>query len=171
MKSRVLAAFAVAAMLAGFAAGWLTNGWRLGAGVAALRAQHSQQLQDIAEATMASLIAQQTKQQALTDELAILDRTYTERLTHAQAENRRLQDSYFDADNERRRLRIEVRVARNDATVLETTGTGRLVDDTTLELSAAAGRAVWNIRRGMIEDQEKLRYLQGRETTIADGLQ
>src|SRR5690606_12576165 len=92
--------------------------------------------------------------------LAELDTKHTKELSHALNENRRLEDLYSAADGERRRLRIEVIVARNDATVSATTGTSSVGDAATLELSGEAGRAVWDIRRGMIEDREKLEYLQ-----------
>src|SRR5690606_16631249 len=113
-----------------------------------------------AEANAQVILQQQADQQAQAQRLAELDTKHTQELSHALQENRRLESLYSDADDERRRLRIDVIVARNDAIVSETTGTGSMGDAASLELSGEAGRAVWDIRRGMIEDREKLEYLQ-----------
>src|SRR5690606_34760433 len=118
------------------------------------------------EANAEVILQQQADQQAQADRLAKLDTTHTQELSHALDENRRLESLYSAADGERRRLRIEVRVARNDAIVSETTGAGSVGDAASLELSGAAGRSVWDIRRGMIEDRAKLEYLQRRERAL-----
>ena len=120
----------------------------------------SESLRLTAEANAEVIRKQQTDRLVLEARLAALDTTSTEKLTHAQTENDRLRREYSAADDERRRLHIEVRVARADATVSATTGAGSLGDAASVELSAAAGSAVWNIRGGMISDREKLVYLQ-----------
>ncbi|WP_312669743.1 lysis system i-spanin subunit Rz [Stutzerimonas nitrititolerans] len=124
------------------------------------KAEWLEQLRLTAEANAAVILKQQTDRLALEVRLGALDTTSTEKLTHAQEENNRLQRLYSSADDERRRLRIEVRVARADAIVSAATGAGSLGDAASVELSAAAGSAVWDIRGGMISDQEKLEYLQ-----------
>ena len=121
----------------------------------------SESLRLTAEANAAVILKQQTDRLALEARLGILDTTSTEKLTYAQTENDRLRREYSAADDERRRLRIEVRVARADATVSATTGAGSLGDAASVELSAAAGSAVWDIRGGMTADQAKIEYLQG----------
>src|SRR5690606_7978110 len=113
-----------------------------------------------AEANAQIILQQQADQQAQAQRLAELDTKHTQELSDALQENRRLEDLYSAADGERRRLRIEVIVARNDATVSAVAGTGSVGDAASLELSGEAGRAVWDIRRGMIEDRAKLDYLQ-----------
>jgi|SRR5690606_1301124 len=149
-----------ALFVAGFALGALANGWRLGEQLAEQRAEHVDQLRRTAEANAQVILQQQAEQQALTRRLAELDTKHTKELSDALTENRRLEDLYSTADGERRRLRIDVIVARNDATVSAIAGTGSVGDAASLELSGEAGRSVWDIRRGMIEDQEKLVYLQ-----------
>lgn len=131
------------------------------------RAEWSEQLRRTAEANAAVIHKQQADRLALEGRLATLDITSTEKLTHAQDENDRLRDLYGAADDERRRLRIEVRVARADATVSATASPGGMGDATSVELSPAAGSAVWDIRAGMISDRAKLEYLQewAREVT------
>lgn len=128
--------------------------------LASTKAEWSEQLRRTAEANAAVILKQQTDRLVLEARLGILDTTSTEKLTHAQAENDRLRREYSAADDERRRLRIEVRVARADAIVSAATSAGSLGDAASVELSAAAGSAVWDIRGGMISDREKLVYLQ-----------
>ncbi len=127
---------------------------------ASAKAEWSEQLRLTAEANAAVILKQQTDRLALEARLGILDTTSTEKLTHAQTENDRLRREYSAADDERRRLRIEVLVARADAIVSAATSAGSLGDAASVELSAAAGSAVWDIRGGMIIDREKLVYLQ-----------
>lgn len=121
----------------------------------------AEQLRLTAEANAAVILKQQADRLALEGRLAELDTTSTKRLIYAQDENNRLRDLYSSADDERRRLRIEVRVARADATVSAATKPGGMGDAASVELSGAAGSAVWDIRAGMISDREKLEYLQG----------
>ena len=151
--------YAVALIAAG-TAGWAANGWRMGEQMAEQRTDHVDQLRRTAEANAQVILQQQADQQAQAQRLAELDTKHTQELSHALDENRRLESLYSAADDERRRLRIEVIVARNDATVSATASAGGVGDAATLELSGEAGRAVWDIRRGMIEDREKLEYLQ-----------
>lgn len=158
-----------AAISAAFIAGWLTQGWRVGEQIAEQRAEHIDLLRRTAEANAQIILQQQADQQAQAQRLADLDTIHTQELSHALQENRRLESLYSAADDERRRLRIEVIVARNDATVSATTGTGSVGDAASLELSGEAGRTVWDIRRMMLEDREKLEYLQGWAKTISGG--
>src|SRR5690554_1132527 len=149
-----------AAFSAAFIAGWLTQGWRMGKQLAEQRAEHVDQLRRTAEANAQVILQQQADQQAQAQRLADLDTIHTQELSHALQENRRLEDLYSAADGERRRLRIEVIVARNDATVSETTSACGVGDAASLELSPAARRSFWTIRRMMLEDRAKLEYLQ-----------
>lgn len=130
------------------------------------RAEWSKTLRQTAEANAAVILKQQQDRQALADKLASLDETTTGKLTDAQQENERLRRLYGAADDERKRLRIEVVIARNDATVSAATGPGSVGDAASVELSPAAGSAVWGIRRSMIEDQAKIEYLQGYIRTV-----
>jgi len=124
------------------------------------QAEHQTYLRQVAEANAAVILKQQADRLALEQRLAKADQQSTEKLTHALSENDRLERLYSSADDERRRLRIEVTLARNDAIVSAATGSGSVGDATSVELSAASGRTVWDIRRSMIDDQAKLAYLQ-----------
>ncbi len=124
------------------------------------QAEHQNHLRQVAEANAEVILKQQADRLALEQRLAKADQQSTEKLTHALTENDRLERLYSSADDERRRLRIEVTLARNDAIVSAATGSGSVGDAASVELSAAAGRTVWDIRRGMKQDQAALEYLQ-----------
>lgn len=157
-----LLGLAVAALMSLSAAGawrWQSNFY--GKQQAEQAAAHEHTLGEISRAAARQLQAQQDKRQALELRLAALDSKEHQELTDAQAENERLRRLYSGADDERKRLRIEVRVAEADRVVSATTSAGRVGDGESLELSERAGRAVWDIRAGVISDQAKLKYLQG----------
>ena len=124
------------------------------------RAEWSDQLRLTAQANAAVILKQQREWMGLEQRLAALDTTSTEKLTHALTENDRLEHLYSAADDERRRLRIEVKIARADAIVYAAASPGSVGDAASLELSPAAGRVVWDIRGGMKADQAKIEYLQ-----------
>src|SRR5690606_38233857 len=106
-----------AALLAAGAAGWAVQGWRMGEQMAEQRTEHVDQLRRTAEANARVILHQQAEQQAQAQRLAELDTKHTKELSDALDESRRLEDLYSRADDERRRLRIDVIVARNDAIV------------------------------------------------------
>jgi len=124
------------------------------------QAEYQTHLRQVAEANAAVILKQQADRMALEQRLAKADQQSTEKLTNALTENDRLERLYSSADDERRRLRIEVKVARADAIVSAATGPGGVGDAASVELSADSGRAVWDIRRGMKQDQAALEYLQ-----------
>lgn len=157
----IAAGAAVLALMALSAAGawqWQANAY--GKRLADQAKAHETFLRQAAEANAAVILKQQSDRLALEQRLATADQQSTEKLTHALTENDRLERLYSSADDERRRLRIEVKVARADAVVSAATGSGSVGDAASVELSAAAGHTVWDIRRSMIEDQAKLAYLQ-----------
>lgn len=131
------------------------------------QAEHQTHLRQVAEANASVILKQQADRLALEQRLAKADQQSTEKLNHALTENDRLERLYSSADDERRRLRIDVKIARADTVVSAATSAGRVGDAASVELSAAAGSAVWDIRRGMKQDQAALEYLQewAREVT------
>ncbi|WP_417539585.1 lysis system i-spanin subunit Rz [Marinobacter sp.] len=159
---KLLAAGALVAVMMALSAAsawqWQANSY--GRRVAEQAAEHQAFVRAVAEANSAVIRQQQETRLNLEAQLATIDQTSTEKLTHANAENNRLERLYAAADTERKRLRIEVKLARADLVVSAATGAGSVGDATTVELSAAAGQAVWDIRRAMIEDRAKLEYLQ-----------
>lgn len=162
---RGIAAVALAVAAAGGAAAawaWQDNAWS--AKLASAQSAHESTLGEIARAGAQQLRRQQELYVAQQARLQALDTAHYQEMQDAKAENENLRRTYSDADDERRRLRIAVKIARADAVVAGTLAeptASSLGDVATLELSGAAGQAVWDIRAGMIEDREKLRYLQG----------
>lgn len=159
-----IAAGALAVAAAGGAAAawaWQDNAWS--AKLASAQTAHESTLGEIARASAQQLRQQQQLYIAQQARLQALDTAHYQEMQDAKAENESLRSDYSDADDERRRLRIAVKVARADAvvagTLTESTASS-LGDVATLELSGDAGQAIWDIRAGMIEDREKVRYLQ-----------
>lgn len=150
-------------LLIGFGIGWSWQGALGSAELAKANKTHSDTLGEIARAGQRQLQAQQALLIAERERLQSLDTKHYGELEDAKQENERLERLYSSADTERRGLRIAVKVAEADAVVSETTGGSSMGDVSALELSPEAGRAVWDIRKGMIEDQAKLRYLQELE--------
>lgn len=133
------------------------------------QAEHQTHLRQVAEANAAVIRKQQADRLDLERRLAKADQHSTEKLTHALTENDRLERLYSSADDERRRLRIEVRVAHADAVVSSTSGSGGMGDAARLELSSDAGQSVWDIRAEMINDRAKIEYLQGYVCSVSPG--
>lgn len=155
-----------ALLLAVFAAGWSTNGWRMGEQLAMAEKSHSDTLGEISRAAARQISDQLGVRVQLEQRLANLDSTKHKELTDAQDENERLRQLYSGADTERKRLRIEARVAAADLVVSAATSASSVGDGAHVELSERAGSAVWDIRAGMISDREKLEYLQGYVRTL-----
>lgn len=157
----IAAGAAVLALMALSAAGaWQWQGNAYGKRLADQATAHETFLRQVAEANAAVILKQQSDRMALEQRLAAADKQSTEKLKHALTENDRLERLYSSADDERRRLRIEVKVARADVVVSAATSSGSVGDAASVELSPTAGRAVWDIRRGMKQDQAALEYLQ-----------
>lgn len=157
-------------LLLGLAAGWTVNGWRLYAELEAAGRAHSDTLGELARASEVRLRTQQEQRLLLEQLLADLDSTQHKELTDAQKENARLQALYTAADSELKRLRIDVKVARADAIVSGTARPGGVGDGASVELTDRAGRAVWDIRAGIISDQAKLAYLQKYVLELRSGV-
>ncbi len=82
---RLLATCALA-----FLAGWLVNGYRLGAEIATLHAEHETHLRQTAEASATVIRQQQAARLALESRLAELDTQHYTELTHARENSQRL---------------------------------------------------------------------------------
>lgn len=158
-----LMAYALIALALAGAGAWAAWEWQAnayGKQLATQKAAYQSDLTMIANASNAQLRAQHEKRLNLESNLASLDAKHHKDITDAQQENDRLQQLYSGADGERKRLRIEVTVARNDARVCTATSSGSVGDGASFELSEQSGRSVWGIRRGMTEDKAKIEYLQ-----------
>ncbi|CAK9884746.1 MAG: hypothetical protein XXXJIFNMEKO3_01138 [Candidatus Erwinia impunctatus] len=85
-------------------------------------------------------------------EVADLDAKYTRELTNARLENDRLRD---DVAAGRRQLRI-----KGTCKLSETTASSGMGNGSTIKVSREAGSTVFDIRSGIISDQQKLKFLQ-----------
>lgn len=151
----------VAALLVGLGGGfavawaWQANAYR--AQLASQAAAFQADLTTIANASAAqarkALQAQQRMQQALTD----LDRQHTQEKEQANAENEALRRAVADGT---RRLRIAGTCPASAGHVPDSTGTASVGHAGTVELAPVAGRAVFDIRAGIVADQAALRGLQ-----------
>lgn len=88
--TRVILSIIIA--LAGFMAGWVGNGWRLGAELQSLHATHAQERADQAEAFSQRRAALAQERDALADRLHQADQTHTAQLQKARHENKTLAD-------------------------------------------------------------------------------
>lgn len=92
-------------------------------------------------------------------DVAALDDKYTKELADAKAENDALQRKLDNGG----RVLVKGKCPVSAAT--QTTSAASMGDDTTVELSAVAGRNVLGIRSGILSDQTAMRALQEYITT------
>ena len=107
VQYRLLAAggVALALLLAGAAAGWAVNGWRLGRELAAIKQQHAEQLAADTQVANAAFREQQQARQQLENKLSLLDQQRYGELQNAQANTDRLSADLADA---RQRMRVTI---------------------------------------------------------------
>ncbi|EBS3744635.1 lysis protein, partial [Salmonella enterica subsp. enterica serovar Saintpaul] len=87
-------------------------------------------------------------------DVAALDEKYTKELADAKAENDALQRRLAAGGRVRVKGRCTVPASTTSASP------GGVGDAATVELSPGTGQNVFDIRAGIISDQEKLKYLQ-----------
>lgn len=95
---------------------------------------------------------------------AALDAEWQEKFANAQKENEDLRDDVAAGNRRVRILTANLATANRAASQHASGGdppTSCVGDATGVELSAAAGRTVYDIRAGIISDQAKIDYLQG----------
>lgn len=164
MTGKLTTAIAIAAFLAGATAAGLAQGWRYDSELSKQAAGHAGELKKISDEAAAQRSQALTEQQAMQDKAQAADQKHTQELTNEQAENERLRRLYAgasaDAGALRKRLRIPAKCPATSGGLPSTAGPGGLGDAASVELSDAAGQDVFDIRRGIIEDQRKLAYLQ-----------
>jgi prophage endopeptidase len=166
MTGKITAAIAVVAFLAGCLVAGIAQGWRYEAKLSRQTGAHATELKIISDKAAAQRDQALADQQAMQDKAQAADQKHIQELTNEQAENERLRRLYAganaNADALRQRLRIQAKCPAPAASgsLPAPAGAGSLGDATSVELSDAAGQDVFDIRRGIIEDQRKLAYLQ-----------
>ena len=136
---------------------WKVDAWRYGKQLADLRASYKNDLNAISNAAAAQARQALERQQATQKFLAELDAKATTEKARDLAENERLRADVAAGD---RRLRIAGRCSADISNLSGTTRAGRLDDGGTVELVGVAGRAVFDIRAGIIKDRAALKGLQ-----------
>ena len=136
---------------------WKVDAWRYGKELASLSAAHQSDLSAIANAASIQVRQALDKQQAAEQARADIDARTTKEKANALAENEKLRADVAAGD---RRLRIAGRCRAGSNNMPDPTSTARLDDDSTVELSGAAGRTVFDIRARIIKDRAALMGLQ-----------
>jgi hypothetical protein len=152
---------AAAALVAGalaFGAAWQVQGWRLGSEVQQLKAEHAQTLRGLADATAQARDALGRYSQAVNRQLAQLDATHYQELTHAQDETRRLR-ACLRAGTCGVRIRTAAAPHRAAGSVPGDQPAGGL-GDAALALDSAAAARVLDLRESVESDAARIAYLQ-----------
>lgn len=149
---------ALISLSVGAGAAWWIQGMRWDTDVADLKLNHTTAMKAISDKALADTETHISTMKAFQKRLAELDKQHSEDLANAQAENNRMRDDVIAGT---RRVRIATaNLATCQLTKSGDSTTGGMGDGTTVELSQAAGRNIFDIRAGIIRDQAKLRYLQ-----------
>ncbi|MNL20002.1 Bacteriophage lysis protein [compost metagenome] len=139
------------------AVAWCWQANRYGQVISMNEASRQADLTKIANAGAAQARQALEQQQAAEQALAALDQKAQKEKTDGLVENERLRRA---AANSARRLRIAGSCGSDSGHLPGDSSTAGLGDAGTVELSAAAGSAVFDIRAGIIADQAALKALQ-----------
>jgi prophage endopeptidase len=134
---------------------WQANAY--GKVIATNEANRQSDLTAIANAGAKQARKALAKQQEAEQRLAVLDQTATEEKEKANAENESLRIAVADGT---RRLRIAGSCSAGGGNVSQAASAASVGDAGTVELSAATGRSVLDIRAGIIADQAALKAAQ-----------
>ncbi len=149
---------ALISLSVGAGAAWWVQDMRWDTDVADLKLRQGEALKAVSDKALADTETHITTMKAFQKRLAELDKQHSEDLANAQVENNRMRDDVIAGT---RRVRIATaNLATCQLTKSGDSTTGGVGDGTTVELSQAAGRNIFDIRAGIINDQAKLRYLQ-----------
>ena len=162
-KWGLLALVVLALMLGTGACAWIWQANSYGKKLAEQKSTFDTDLTSIANAGAAQSRQALAKQQSAEQALAVLDQKATEEKTNALAENDKLR---ADVASGARRLRIAGSCRADSGNVPGTASTTSLGNGGAVELAPAAGRAVFDIRAGIIADQAALKALQAYVTNV-----
>lgn len=147
----------VALAFACAAVGWIVNGWRLGADLQALKAEHAQTVADAAAKTLTAQKKAQADHDALAAQLAAQSATYHEDLTRAEHANDTLRASVATGT---RVLRIAATCPAAPDHVPEAAAGGRVDSGAGAVLDPAAGQAVLDLRAAITGTEHQLAACQ-----------
>lgn len=144
--------------LAGFAGGWVSNGWRLGVEIQALHADHAREKSDQAEAFNQRRAAMVKERDALAERLHLVDTTKTAQLTKARNENQALADRIAAGAVG---LRIDATCAGTGSGEAQSAEGGSVDSPAGAKLSAAAGQTYLGLRDNITTTEVTLAACQG----------
>ena len=153
----------LALLLLTVGATWKVQDWRYGKQLAEQSAAYQGDLTAISNAAADQVRTALDKQQAAEKTRDDIDAKATKEKTHDLAENETLRRAVADGA---RRLRIAGSCSTNSGNVPGTASTTSLGNGGAIELAPAAGRAVFDIRAGIIADQAALKALQAYVTNV-----
>ncbi|RON17957.1 hypothetical protein BK660_21970 [Pseudomonas brassicacearum] len=153
----------IAALLIGAGGAWMWQANSYTSILAVSEANHQSDLAMIASAGAKQARMALENQQLAEQALAALDQKAQKEKTDALAENEKLR---ADVVSGARRLRIAGRCSSSGGNVSDATSRSSLGDAGTVELSAATGSTVLDVRSGIIADQAALRALQEYVTHV-----
>ncbi|KAB0509697.1 lysis system i-spanin subunit Rz [Pseudomonas moorei] len=147
----------IGALLIGAAGSWMWQANSYGKIISDNKASFQTDLTSIANAGAAQARQAVEKQQIAEKARDDIDAKATQEKTHDLAENEKWRRAAADSA---RRLRIAGSCRASGGDVSSTAGATSLGDAGTVELSAASGSTVFDIRAGIIADQAALKALQ-----------
>lgn len=143
--------------LAGFLAGWQTNGWRLGLDIQSLKVEHSQEQVQLASKAAAQQTQMLKDRDALASKLAALDADYTTQLNKARHDNETLRNRIAAGSTG---LRIQATCSQPAAGSAAAAQGGGVDPAAGAELTAAAGHAYSALRENITTTEVTLAACQ-----------
>lgn len=144
--------------LAGFFAGWQTNGWRLGQEIESIQNAYAWESAARATAALEQLAALEKQRDALGERLHLVDQTHTTQLTKARHENQTLRDRLAAGTTG---LRIEATCTQPGAGSSQAAEGGSVDSPAGAVLSAAAGQTYSALRDNITTTEVTLAACQG----------
>lgn len=145
------------ALLGALAGWWLTDN-KYTADIATIKQQHAEDLKAISDGASAQRDKNAALEHALANAIAKSDQQHTQELTDALAKNQALRDAVTSGS--RQLLLAKAGLATCNLSKNTTSGSSSLDNAGTIAFSDDFGRNIYDIRAGIISDQQKLKALQ-----------
>ncbi|HIB5468955.1 TPA: lysis system i-spanin subunit Rz [Klebsiella quasipneumoniae subsp. similipneumoniae] len=144
-------------LLGAFAGWWVTDN-KFTSDIAKIKQQHAEDLKAISDGASAQRDKNAALEHALTNAIAKSDQQHSQELTDALAKNQALRDAVTSGA---RQLRLaKASLATCNLSKNTTSGSSSLDNAGTITFSNDFGRNIYDIRAGIISDQQKLKALQ-----------
>ena len=145
-------------VLLGALAGWWVTDNKFTADIATLKQQNAEDLKSISDEASAQRDKNAALEHAFSSAVAKSDQKHTQELNNALAENKALRDAVTSGS---RQLQFaKAGLATCNLSKSAAASASGMDNAAAVELSAEAGRNIYDIRAGIISDQQKLKALQ-----------